>query len=502
MKRGNVLFITIDQIRADVLHGALAAHVPTPNLDRLASQGAAFDSHFTVTLPCGPARASLLTGLYAMNHRAIRNGTPLAGHHSTIASEARKAGWEPLLFGYCDIAPDPAGHTPADPDMQSYEGVARGFRELAEMRMEAGREWPAYLIAKGYRLEPPGEEPVPALYRPVAANVGDKPAINDPAFYKAEDSDTAYLANRFMQQMSARLDKPWFAHVTFIRPHPPLVAPALWNTLVDPASLPAPDGAMSDHPFAKAWHSAPSNHALYYGFDGNCAAMSPSDAATARAVYLGLVAEVDHHIGRMLDWLDATGQRNNTLVIVTGDHGEMLGDKGMWGKESVFEPAWQVPLIIRDPRFPLQAGKRISAITQSVDLAPTIMEFIGLEPPVAFDGEALTPFVAGGAPARHNAAFMEMELSSPVAPTRYQQAWALDKDCCNVAILRESRWKYVHFNGGIEPMLFDLIADPKERENLADLPQHAGELSRLRAAMIDRRMQRADRRLTGHSIGV
>ncbi|MCC0029711.1 MAG: sulfatase-like hydrolase/transferase [Brucellaceae bacterium] len=117
MRGGNVLFITIDQLRADLISGPLAGFAPTPNLDRLAATGTRFDGHFTVTVPCGPARASLLTGLYAMNHRSVRNGAPLARHHATIATEMRKAGYEPLLFGYTDTTPDPTGMDPEDPDL-------------------------------------------------------------------------------------------------------------------------------------------------------------------------------------------------------------------------------------------------------------------------------------------------------------------------------------------------------------------------------------------------
>lgn len=502
MSQGNILFITIDQIRADVLSGALAAHVPTPNLDRLAAEGVVFDNHFTVTLPCGPARASLLTGLYAMNHRSIRNGTPLARHHATLATEARKAGYEPLLFGYSDATPDPTAFDPADPELLSYEGVARGFRELTEMRLESGLEWPAYLLGKGYEIEPPEEGVFPPLYRPVPAEGGNRPAIADPAMYRPEDSDTAYLTNRVIEQLSVRTRRPWFAHVTYIRPHPPLVAPAPWNRLVDPAGLPLRDLTAPAHPFVNAWFSEPTQRGLYWGFDGDCVEMSEADAAAARAVYLGLVGEVDHHIGRILDWLEASGQRDNTLVVVTGDHGEMLGDKRMWGKESVFEPAWRVPLIVRDPRFPMKAGRRIAALTESVDLAPTLLEFIGRDAPPAFDGHMLTPFLAGGAPVWRDAAFLELDLSSPLGPTRYQRAWDLPENRCNAAILREERWKYVHFNGGVEPMLFDLAEDPQETRNLAADPAHAGEIARMRGKMLDRRMERADRRLAGLSVGV
>lgn len=499
MRKGKVLYIVIDQIRADALNGALAEHVATPNLDRLKAEGVSFENHFTATVPCGPARASLLTGLYAMNHRSIRNGTPLARHHATIATEARKAGYEPLLFGYTDTTPDPTAFDPNDPELQGYEKVARGFREIVEMRLDEGREWPGYLLAKGYDVRPPQDHVLPDFYKPVAPD-GGMPAINDPAIYAQGDSDTAYLTDRTLASMAARVFDPWFAHVTYIRPHPPFVAPAPYNDLVAPGTLPAPVASRPDHPFLDAWFSTPAQKSLFWGFDGDCANLDAARTAEIRAVYLGLIAEVDHHVGRLLDWLDATGQRDDTLVVVTGDHGEMLGDKKMWGKDSVFEPAYHVPLIIRDPRNPRVAGRKVTAITESVDVTPTILEWIGHEPPPAMDGRSLAPWLEGGTTAWRDAAFMEIDLSHPKNPTRFQLHFGLDEQRCNAAILREARWKLVHFNGGVPPMLFDLENDPGETVNLATDPAHAGEIARLTARMLDRRMERADRRLTGHAL--
>lgn len=497
MSSGNILFITIDQIRAGVLAGDLAAHVPTPNLDRLAGEGVSFRQHFTATVPCGPARASLLTGLYAMNHRSIRNGTPLARHHATLGTEMRKLGYEPLLFGYSDASPDPTGMAANDPDLRSYEGVARGFRELCEMRMESGREWPAYLRGKGYEVDPPAGEAIAPLYRPVPSKGANEPRISDPALYAADDSDTAYLAGKTIAALDIRRDRPWFAHVTFIRPHPPLVAPAPYNSMVDPARLPDPDMSRPGHPFMEAWFSAPSNRGLYWGFDGDCGQMDLADMQAARAIYLGLVAEVDHHIGRVLDWLESSGQRDNTLVIVTGDHGEMLGDKRMWGKESVFDPAFHVPLIVRDPRNRRHAGTDVTAPTESIDLMATMLDWCGGHIPDACDGQSLLPWLAGKEPTWRDAAFMEVDFGNPGEPTRFQRAWNLAETSCNAAILREARWKYVHFNGGLPPMLFDLDADPRETVDLASDPSCRNEISRLARKMLDRRMQRSDRRLTG-----
>ncbi|MEC9342496.1 MAG: alkaline phosphatase family protein [Pseudomonadota bacterium] len=496
MADSNVLFVTLDQMPAHILRGPLSQHVPTPGFDRLMAEGVSFDRHYTVTVPCGPARASLLTGLYAMNHRSIRNGTPLARHHATVATEARKAGYEPLLFGYTDTSPDPTGRAPEDPDLTIYEGVAPGFRELVEMRLEAGLEWPAYLKNRGYVFDLASFGhlvPVPPE--------GRTGRPSDPALYSARDSDTAYLTDRTLTALDIRKDRPWFAHLAYIRPHPPLVAPAPYNSLVDPAALPSPNLARPDHPFVDAWFSEPAETHLYLGHDGDGRSMTPELVAELRAIYLGLVAEVDHHLGRVLDWLDATGQAERTLVIVTVDHGEMLGDKHMWGKHSVFEPAWHVPLIVRDPRHRGAAGRRVEAITETVDIAPTILDWIGLEPPPQMDGLPLAPWLKGETPAWRDAAFLEIDLSNPVKPTRFQKHFGLDANQCNAAIMREKRWKLVYFNGGVAPMLFDLENDPGETVNLASDPSHAGELTRLMARMLDRRMTRADRRLTGYAIG-
>ncbi|MFN4087995.1 MAG: sulfatase-like hydrolase/transferase [Alphaproteobacteria bacterium] len=487
---GNVLFVTLDQCRADILTGRLAAAAPTPNLDRLAARGTIYANHFTAAVPCGPARASLLTGLHAFNHRAVRNGTPLAAHHAGLGTCLRAAGIEPLLFGYTDIAPDPTGRPAADPDLRTYEGVAPGFREMTEMRFETGLEWLGHLRARGYDVPDPAPERLMDVFRP-RDGTPDGPAI-----YRAEDSDTAYLTDRVLQALDIRRHRPWFAHVAYLRPHPPLVAPAPWHRAVDPAAVPVPVSAHADHPFRDAWFSAPTVRGLFWGYDGRAAGLAPDLTARLRAVYLGLVAEVDHHVGRLLDWLDATGQSERTLVLLTADHGEMLGDQGMWGKESVFAPAHHVPLILCDPLRP--GGGREDRITCSVDVAPTLLDWLGLPVPPAMDGR---PLAAPALPGVPGLALTELELGHPAAPTRFQKAWGLDEQRCNAAVLRDPRWTLVHFNGGLPPLLFDRTADPDETRDLAGEPAAAGELLRMTRAMLDLRMTRADRRLTGLTIG-
>ena len=145
-----ILFITLDQFRADLLHGRLAEHASLPNLEAFAREATTFTRHFSVTTPCGPSRTSLLTGMYAMNHRSICSGIPLASHHTNLALEVRKLGIEPLLFGYTDTTQDPRGRPTHDPDLRSYEQVMPGFREIVGMPFTNNLSWMSDLGAKGY----------------------------------------------------------------------------------------------------------------------------------------------------------------------------------------------------------------------------------------------------------------------------------------------------------------------------------------------------------------
>ena len=492
LRSGNILFVVIDQLRADCLSGALAGTVEMPNLRALMADSVSFSSHFTVTTPCGPARASLLTGLYAMNHRSVRNGTPLARHHTNIALEARKAGYEPLLFGYTDSSADPTGLHPQDPDLKADEGLMPGFTEVVGMRFDSGYPWVADLKAKGYAL--------PAGYWDMfrAVDPDGSGRLDCPALYRAEDSDTAFLTNETLKALSVREHKDWFAHVTYIRPHPPLTAPAPYNDLIAPSTIPAAncpasvDIQRAVHPVFEAYFSEPAVKNLYIGFDGRLDRMTEDDRQALRAIYLGLATEVDFHIGRLLDYLKASGQYDDTLIVVTSDHGDMLGDHFMWGKESVYDPTFHVPLIIRDPDRRKAAGTVVDALTESIDVAPTILDWLGHEMPPGFNGRSLMPFIEGrNPPVWRDHVFLEVDLGDPVSPTRYQRRLGLGLAQANLAILRERRFKYVHFNGGLPPLLFDLESDPRELTDLAGDPSFAPELLRLSGRMLDHRMSHA-----------
>lgn len=472
--RRNILFVVMDQFRADCVTGALAAHVSLPNIQALRTEAVTFGNHHAVCNPCGPSRASILTGQYAMNHRAVRNGTPLAHDIPTLGTEARKAGYRPMLFGYSDIAQDPRRHHPGDPVLHTYEQVAAGFDEIVEMRLEESFPWRAHLKARGYIL-PPYE----AFYHPT----GDDPA--DPAFYRAEDSDTAFLTDVTLHDLAVR-EPGWFAHVTYIRPHPPLVAPAPYNRMYDPATLPQPARSVDAHPFLAAIQRLKPATSCVEGLPG--LADSPETAQKLRAIYLGLASEVDHHIGRLIGFLKQSGQYDNTVLIVTSDHGEMLGDHGAWGKTSYFGAAYHTPLIIRDPDHPSQHGSLISVPTESIDITPTILELIGLTPPDTMDGRSLWPHLRGQTPADwRDYSYSELDFGDPITPTALQAQLGLSSDQANLSILRTASHTLVHFNGGLPPVLFDHQAAGEAR-NIATAPEAQEGLLRLTQRMLDHRM--------------
>lgn len=492
-----VLLIVIDQLRADCLKGPLATAAPMPNLQALMCEATSFERHFTVATPCGPSRASLLTGLYAMNHRSIRNGTPLSSRHPTLGTHLRSAGYEPMLFGYTDASADPLDLHPADPDLTHYEGVAPGFAEMVRMRQETPGAWVGFLKRRGYRLpadywdlyRPPLDPDTASQLDPLGS------PIRSPALYRCEDSDTAYLTDRTLDELIAHETRSWFALVTYIRPHPPLVAPSPYNALYVPDALPPPqrgctlEELKAAHPFFSAWFSEVSNTGLYRGFDGDFTALADGHVDELRAIYLGLAREVDHHIGRLLDYLRQSGQYDDTLIIVTADHGEMLGDQYLWGKSCPHDAAVQIPLIIRDPRQPDSFGRRIDVLTESVDIAPTITDWVGGRLQAGFDGRSLLPWMGAQTPAVwREHVFCEVELGEPDVPTRFERSWQLPARQTQFAVLRNSRYKYVHFNGGIPPMLYDLQQDPLEFHNLAEDPLLASTRLDMAACMLDHRM--------------
>ena len=497
-----VLFITGDQWRGEALSCLGHPAARTPHLDRLASEGATFTRHYTVAAPCGPARTSLLTGLYPFLHRSIRNGAPLHRRHTNIALEARKAGYDPVLFGYTDSSLDPATTVPEDPRLKSYEGVLPGFRLEASLNEACLTGWVSELARKGYDIP----ERLQDVYRhPGTPKVLER-FDRGPAMYRAEDSDTAYIADKLLDYLRLRSTEDWFAHVVFLRPHFPLIASAPYHTMIDADTVPAPirnasrEAERAVHPFLDAWLTTQSDPA-YFESQVNVQTLPDADLAEMRAVYYGLIAEVDVQLGRIVAHLERTGELDETLIIFTADHGEMLGDHWCWGKAGWFEASNHIPLIIRDPRAAKPARRRrVDAFTESVDLVPTILDWLGRDAPEEANGLSLMPWVTGATPAAwRDGVVWDYDFRTPHTQ-KAEQHFGLTSDQCTMTVLRDAAYKYVHFTAQA-PLLYDMQRDPGELTNIAEDPALARVIARYAQRLLSHRMLHAERSLANAQLG-
>lgn len=485
----NVLFVTVDQWRGDSLGVAGHPLVRTPNLDRLARSGVYFSRHFAQAAPCGPSRASLYTGLYLHNHRVTLNGTPLDARFTNIALEARAAGYEPALFGYTDQTVDPRTVEPGDARLFTYEGVLPGFDAVVDLPEHLG-PWIAWLRDLGYDTpENPRD-----IYQPADAS---RPPFTAPTRYRAEHSEAAFLVGELTHWIDAQGDRPWFAHASFIRPHPPYIAPAPYNTMYDPARVPMPvRGATTAVEAAQ--------HPLLAGALHVPEIAAPRDEdelRRLRATYYGMQSEVDAQLGRLLDHLERTALAARTLVVLTSDHGEMLGDHHVVEKFGYFDGSYHIPLIVRDPRPSADPtrGAVVTDFTENIDVMPTILAAIGAPVPRQCEGHALTHYLRGETPHRvRRAAHWEWEFRDPLTHL-IEDAFDLTSDECNLAVYRDESFKYVHF-AGFEPVLFDLEADPDELVNVAADGAYASVVARYAQRLLSWRMAHTDRTLTGYFV--
>jgi arylsulfatase A-like enzyme len=494
----NVLFITVDQWRGDCLSRLGHPVVRTPHLDALAAESALFSAHYANAVPCGPSRASIHTGMYLLNHRCGTNGTPLDRRFTNWALEARTLGYAPALFGYTHTARDPREFPADHPFMRTDEGPLPGMDHVLPMGTDCTL-WREWLRARGYDGLPDDaqftylmrdEDP-----RWLAAG---QPR---PLRFAAEHSDTRFMVDALLDwirdQHAGALPAGapgWMAHLSLVRPHPPWIAPVPYNTRYTLGDLPGHlrardvDAEGAQHPWLRWFLSG----------RRNAAPADPVRHGMLQASYYGLMNEVDDNLERLFGMLKENGDWAHTLIILTSDHGEQMGDHWMLGKAGYFDQSYHVPLIVRDPdaRADPSRGHLFDAFTEHVDLMPTLLDWIGLPAPRQCDGRSLLPLLhAGQAPQDwRDAVHWEFDFRDPVFGEA-EEALGLHMDQCTLNVRRMRRWKYVHFTA-LPPLLFDLDADPAELADRSADPALAGVLSEQARALLSWRMRHADKTLT------
>ena len=471
--RMNVLLITLDQFRGDCLSSAGHPLVRTPNLDALAAEGVRLDRHYSQAAPCAPGRASLYTGMYQMNTRVVANGTPLDDRFDNVARVARRAGYEPTLFGYTDQSIDPrVADGDDDPRLSTYEGVLPGF--TVGLDLTGGQApWREWLGALGHDI--PSDGATSFRTEP------DRPA---------EHSASAFLTDTAVAWLD-RQDGPWFAHLSYWRPHPPYAAAGHWSSTYDPDDI--------ELPIRPA--TAGERHRFHDTLLADPDAAATTDEAAIRrmrAQYYGMVSEVDSQLGRLWDALRSRGMWDDTVIVVTADHGDQLGDHGLTGKFGYFPQSYRILGIVRDPRHRTPHGSVVDAYTENVDILPTICDAIGVDTPPQCDGAALTPFLTGTSPIHwRDAAHWEYDWRETFIRRGYIPRDAADRtlERQHLAVLADVSYAYVQF-GNRSWLCFDL-ADPSWRTRTVDPAIVLPYAQR----MLQWRGMYLDRTLTGLTLG-
>lgn len=495
----NVLLIVADQWRGDTLGAAGHPCVRTPHLDRLAAEGVTFTRHYAQSSPCGPSRASLATGQYLMNHRVITNDTPTAAHLKTLPWFAREAGYDPALIGYTTTVPDPRAAHASDPRFR-VNTIADGWTVVRDFEGDRAH-YLAYLSGLGYDVSGGYE----AMFRPAPGTDESVRLAASPI--KPEHSDTVWAVEGALDYIRIRKQEPWFLHLGTYRPHPPFMASAPFHAMYDPAHVPPPLHSMpleqekAMHPLARLLMESVKARTGVQHMTGLASDISMQDWRKIRAAYYGLCSEVDAQLGRVFELLRETGQDERTLIVLTSDHGEQLGDHHLVSKRGYFPQSYHIPCIVRDPRAAADAtrGRKIGAFTENVDILPTLLEWLGHPIPNQCDGRSLLAHVHGEAPAAwRREARWEYDFRD-MAGGEAARRLGIHEDATSLAVVCDTDFAYVHF-AQLPPLLFDLARDPHWTHNAADDPSYAAVALRYARRMLDWRLAHADRTLTGLAI--
>jgi choline-sulfatase len=478
MERPNILFILPDQYRADCLgFKGVHPHLRTPNLDRLASNGVSFDRAITPAPLCGPARCSMFSGLYPHQARGILQEEHLG------ARDEMEIGVERDMMINTTSLREPA-HLSRLLRGQGYHLAYAGKWHLGEdvighwfprHRGSLHSDYMEWLQQEGLPESgwPRKDPDVRTHRRPHMTIPRTKPSAVD-----ADRANDAWVTDIAIESLRERpRDQPFFLVCGLNGPHPPLVVPEPFYSMYDPTVMhrPANFGPTPKEPSCKADSFY---RRLFEDHSEEWEAWRQSVA-----VYHGYCSYIDHQVGRLLAALDEQGVLEKTVVVFASDHGEMLGQHGLWHKMQAYEESLRVPLIFSAPW--LKTGMRTDALTSLLDIPATLLGLAGVDVPAVYEGEDLGGLLSGQRrETERRFAFSEQE---PLGPFHREADWRMAAD---------KRWKYI-WNCEDAEELYDLATDPGETVNLADEPAHAGRVTEMRGVLSDWMIRTRDK----YSIG-
>ena len=479
----NILFIMCDQLRADYLGCYGHPHLETPHIDALAARGVRFTSAYCQSPICGPSRMSFYTGRYMFSHGSTWNNYPLRIDERTMGDWLRPLGRRVVLVGKTHMMADRDGMARLGVDPVSEQGILAsecGFEPFErddglhpDMSVDPDLPYNAYLRTRGHT----GSNPWHTSANSTAGDDGQTLSgwywghSRGAALVEERDSETAYMTDRAMQFVEEADDKPWVMHLSYIKPHWPYVAPEPWSSMY---------GAQHVVPVVRDERERAEPHPVYGAFmrhPDSSLYDRPDARATIIPTYMGLIAQIDHHVGRMIGFLRDRGALSDTLVVFTSDHGDYLGDHWLGEKDLFHEPSIRLPLIVVDPRPDADPSRGTAEhrFVEAIDLLPTFVEAAGgTVQPHWMEGRSLLPLLHGGDMAWRDYVITESDWSGRSARRELDVApWD-----ARAFMIRTRRWKYV-LHQAFRPQLYDLEQDPEEFVDLGESREHAEIRSRL-----------------------
>lgn len=468
----NILLILADELRADALGCFGNPICRTPHLDSLAASGAQFEQCMITQPTCTPSRASILTGCYPSAIRSRMVGCVTPQDERFLPRVMKKSGYRTVSIGKIHLIPqgveveelgDALEH---DGDLDYY-----GFEEVDLVNGHG-------MHCRGPQYTPWLKEQVPDLQQCYDAEKDISPGVNSPTGrlrthtweLPPHTHSSVYIADRACERLErfasdATGDQPFFMHVSFPDPHHPNTVPQPYASMYDPNKMPAPippvnasDGATQRQLDVHHGKGLSQNTKSRDGVVGTPPdeydRYTLADWQATKAIYYGMVSLLDEQIGRILQSLRETGLDRDTLVVFLSDHGDYLGDHGMFGKGFHYDSVLRTPLIIAGPD--VVAGRKCDGMASTVDLAPTLLEYAKVSPPPAVQGVSMCNSLTGDAPLPRDAVLTENDDDIAVMRVR---------------TLTTCQWKITWYCNSQDGELYDRQQDPDERINRWHDPQ-------------------------------
>lgn len=456
MKQPNIIWFCTDQQRYDTIHALGNPCLRTPNMDRLVNEGVAFERTYCQNPICSPSRGSFLTGRYPRTTRSSINGNDHFSKDEVLVTKMlADNGYECGLIGKLHLTSHYRREEERVDDGYSYwqyspqpcDDWAPGINKYMDWLKEKGVDW-----YSEYTM--PCEWPPRNGYMLPERIKG----------LKEEDHQTTWCVDKAIEFMQNRTDdRPFCLSVNPFDPHPPFDPPQAYKDRLNIEDMPLPlwkEGELDNKPFA---HKDCYLHGSQKGMVRDTVTMTDEEKREVCRDYYAEIELMDHQLGRLLDYLDESGLRKDTLIVYMSDHGEMLGDHGIYWKGGYFyEGLVRVPLIMSWPGV-IKEGLRSNALVELVDVAPTLLELAGLPIPKFMQGKSLASILKGESDPSHHkdAVYTEFYFTTMLMHRIYATMYF------------DGRYKIAVHHGEQICELYDLKNDPNEFENLWNNPKYA-----------------------------